>query len=150
THNESISIADYLTDEAAGLPPYRPTVYYAYRPTDATLASMRWLDDRGAARVRGERILRDEIVSGEDELGVLLLSGRHGGIWYGSHLSSERARSLAPYNSATSLQVASSLVAGMRWVLSNPRRGVVESDAVDYGPVLADAAPWWAPLGGHV
>ncbi|YCA78925.1 saccharopine dehydrogenase NADP-binding domain-containing protein [Cupriavidus sp. JZ107] len=152
THNEAISIAAYLTDDAdepAGLPPYRPTVYYAYRPTDATLASMQWLDERAAPRVRGERILRDEIVGGEDELGVLLLSGRHGGIWYGSHLSIERARSLAPYNSATSLQVASSLVAGMRWVLSNPRRGVVESDAVDYGPVLADAAPWWAPLGGH-
>ncbi|MGK9630513.1 hypothetical protein O6383_23975, partial [Salmonella enterica subsp. enterica] len=31
THNESISIAAYLTDDAddpAGLPPYRPTVYY--------------------------------------------------------------------------------------------------------------------------
>lgn len=162
THNESISIAAYLTDDgaqgagaadaadAAGRPPYRPTVYYAYRPTAATLASMQWLDDRTATRVRGARILRDEIVSGEDELGVLLLSGRYGGIWYGSHLGIERARALAPYNSATSLQVASSLVAGMRWVLANPRRGVVESEAVDFLSVLADAAPWWAPLGGHV
>lgn len=156
THNESISIAAYLTDDAgdacgtAGQPPYRPTVYYAYRPTDATLASMQWLDERAAPRVRGARVLRDEIVGGEDELGVLLLSGRYGGIWYGSHLGIERARSLAPYNSATSLQVASSLVAGMRWVLANPRRGVVESDAVDYRSVLADAAPWWAPLGGHL
>ncbi len=153
THNESISIAAYFTDDAddvAGQPPYRPTVYYAYRPTDATLASMQWLDDRAATRVRGERILRDEIVGGEDELGVLLLSGRHGGLWYGSHLSIERARSLVPYNTATSLQVASSLVAGMRWVLANPRCGVVESEAVDFRSVLADAAPWWAPLGGHV
>lgn len=150
THNESISIAAYLTDDADGQPPYRPTVYYAYRPTDATLASMQWLDERAAGRVRGARILRDEIVGGEDELGVLLLSGRYGGIWYGSHLGIERARALAPYNSATSLQVASSLAAGMRWVLANPRRGVVESEAVDFRSVLADAAPWWAPLGGHV
>ncbi len=150
THNESISIAAYLTDDAAGQPLYRPTVYYAYRPTDATLASMQWLDDRAASRVHGVRILRDELVGGEDELGVLLLSGRYGGIWYGSRLGIERARSLAPYNSATSLQVASSLVAGMRWVLSNPRCGVVESDAVDFRSVLADAAPWWAPLGGYV
>nr|WP_244258966.1 saccharopine dehydrogenase C-terminal domain-containing protein [Cupriavidus gilardii] len=149
THNESISIAAYLTDDAAGQPLYRPTVYYAYRPTDATLASMQWLDARAAPRVRRVRILRDEIVGGEDELGVLLLSGRYGGIWYGSQLGIQRARSLAPYNSATSLQVASSLVAGMRWVLSNPRCGVVESDAVDFRSVLADAAHWWGPLGGH-
>ncbi|NOV26005.1 homospermidine synthase [Cupriavidus necator] len=146
THNESISIAEYLTDTSAGEPPYRPTVYYAYRPTAATQASMQWLDDRAAPRVRGERILRDEIQCGEDELGVLLMSGRHGAVWHGSRLSVQRARSLAPYNTATSLQVASSLVAGMQWMLANPTRGVVESDALDFRPVLADAAHWWAPL----
>ncbi|WP_454734525.1 saccharopine dehydrogenase NADP-binding domain-containing protein [Cupriavidus necator] len=149
THNESISIAEYLTDTASGQPPYRPTVYYAYRPTAATQASMQWLDDRAAPRVRGERILRDEIQCGEDELGVLLMSGRHGAVWYGSRLSTQRARSLAPYNTATSLQVASSLVAGMQWMLANPARGVVESDALDFRTVLADAAHWWAPLSVH-
>ncbi|RDK06251.1 saccharopine dehydrogenase NADP-binding domain-containing protein [Cupriavidus lacunae] len=146
THNESISIAEYLTDQPAGQPLYRPTVYYAYRPTSATQTSMQWLDARAAPRVRGERILRDEIQCGEDELGVLLMSGRHGAVWYGSRLPTQRARSLAPYNTATSLQVASSLVAGMQWMLANPARGVVESDVLDFRPVLADAAHWWAPL----
>ncbi|MBB2920482.1 saccharopine dehydrogenase NADP-binding domain-containing protein [Cupriavidus alkaliphilus] len=146
THNESISIAEYLTNTRAGQPLYRPTVYYAYRPTAATQASMQWLDDRAAPRVRAERILRDEIQCGEDELGVLLMSGRHGAVWHGSRLSVQRARALAPYNTATSLQVASSLVAGMQWMLANPSRGVVESDALDFGPVLAGAAHWWAPL----
>ncbi|MCY1376874.1 hypothetical protein D9M69_643990 [compost metagenome] len=61
----------------------------------------------------------------------------------------QRARSLAPYNTATSLQVASSLVAGMQWMLANPARGVVESDALDFRSVLADAAHWWAPLSVH-
>jgi len=149
THNESISIAEFLTCEAPGHSPYRPTVYYAYRPCDATCASMQWLDDRSAARVRGHRILREEIQDGEDELGVLLMSGRHGHVWYGSRLSARHARALAPYNTATSLQVASSLVAGMQWVLANPRRGVVESDAVDFRLLLDAAAHWWAPLGAH-
>lgn len=146
THNESISIAEYLTDTTTGQPPYRPTVYYAYRPTTATQVSIQWLDDRAAPRVRGEHILRDEIQCGEDELGVLLMSGRDGAVWYGSRLSVQRARSLAPYSTATSLQVASCLVVGMQWMLANPARGVMESDALDFRPVLADAAHWWAPL----
>lgn len=149
THNESLSIARFLSCETPGQAPYRPTVYYAYRPTDATRKSMQWLDDRSAARVTRHRILRDEILDGEDELGVLLMSGRHGAVWHGSRLSVQRARSLAPHNTATSLQVASSVLAGMRWMLANPRRGVVESDAVDMEYLLDAATRWWAPLGVH-
>ncbi|MCL2345434.1 MAG: saccharopine dehydrogenase NADP-binding domain-containing protein [Desulfobulbus sp.] len=141
THNESLSLADYLSDGV-----YRPTVYYAYRPCPATQASMALLDGRSAARVRRERILRDEIQDGEDELGVLLMSGRHGAIWHGSRLSVQRARTLAPYNSATSLQVAASLVAGLQWMDTHPARGVLESEALDWQFLFDHAAHWWAPL----
>ncbi|MDF3832557.1 saccharopine dehydrogenase C-terminal domain-containing protein [Cupriavidus basilensis] len=146
THNESISLAEYLTCATPGEPLYRPTVYYAYRPTRATLASMQWLDERGASRIASHRILKDEIDDGVDELGVLLMSGCHGAVWHGSQLDVQRARRLAPHNSATSLQVASSIVAGMRWAQANPARGVTESDALDYQPVLEQAAGWWAPM----
>ncbi|WP_237716887.1 saccharopine dehydrogenase C-terminal domain-containing protein [Cupriavidus basilensis] len=146
THNESISIAEYFSCATPGEPLYRPTAYYAYRPTSATMASMQWLGERDASRIDSYRILKDEIVDGVDELGVLLMSGRHGAVWHGSQLDIQRARALAPHNSATSLQVASSIVAAMRWAQANPARGVTESDAMDHHAVLEHAAGWWAPL----
>jgi homospermidine synthase len=50
----------------------------------------------------------DEISSGGiDELGVLLAGHRKNAYWYGSQLSVDDARRLAPHNSATTLQVTS-------------------------------------------
>ncbi len=48
-----------------------------------------------------------------DELGVLLYGHAGNALWYGSQLSFKEARDLAPYNSATTLQVTSSIVAAM-------------------------------------
>ena len=42
---------------------------------------------------------------GIDELGVLLRGHKKNAYWYGSQLSIDEARKLAPYNNATSLQV---------------------------------------------
>ena len=49
--------------------------------------------------------MMDDITKGIDELGVLLAGHKKNAYWYGSQLSIEEARSLAPYNNATSLQV---------------------------------------------
>ena len=47
----------------------------------------------------------DDIVSGMDELGVLLMGHSQGAYWFGSRLSIGVARRLAPHNNATTLQV---------------------------------------------
>ena len=47
THAESISIADYLTlRESTGELAYRPTVHYAYHPSDDTVLSLHELAGR--------------------------------------------------------------------------------------------------------
>ncbi len=159
THNESISIAEYFTapveDGRAG-EVWRPTVYYAYRPCADAVASMALLgevNEMGEMDKMGEtgcnwreRVMKDEIVAGEDELGVLVMSGRGQSVWLGSALSIARARELAPYNNATSLQVASSIVAGMQWMREHPREGIVESDAIDDEAAFERARPYWEPM----
>ena len=62
----------------------------------------------------------NEITDGIDELGVLLAGHQKNAYWYGSQLSIAEARKLAPYNSATSLQVTASALAGMIWAMENP------------------------------
>jgi homospermidine synthase len=146
THNESLSLADYLTLGDPGNPIYRPTVYYAYRPADATVAAMDRLRRHGRTAFTAERVLKDEVADGIDELGVLLMTGSGRAMWFGSALSVHRARSLAPYNNATSLQVASSIVGAMRWALAHPCSGIVESEDMDPTELFDHTRHYWDPL----
>ena len=63
---------------------------------------------------------RDQIADGRDELGVLLYGHKKNAYWFGSQLSIEEARKLAPYQSATGLQVTSAVLTGMIWAIENP------------------------------
>lgn len=159
THAESISIADHLTLRENGQVAYRPTVHYAYHPCDDAVLSLHEVAGKNWKVQRRRRIMRDEITSGVDELGVLLMGNAAGVYWYGSRLSIDEARQLAPHNTATSLQVAAGILGGMVWALRNPDAGLVEPDDLDHETVLEVASPYlgdlvgeygdWTPLQGR-
>jgi homospermidine synthase len=157
THNESISIADYYTARNAdGSVRYRPTAHYAYHPCDDAVLSVHELAGKNWEMQPEKRLMTDEIVRGMDELGVLLMGHAKGAYWYGSRLTIEEARRVAPHNNATSLQVTAAVLAGVIWAMENPRRGVVESDEIDHARILEICAPYlgevvgvysgWTPL----
>lgn len=148
THGESISIADHLTLRENGTVVYRPTVHYAYHPCDDAVLSLHELAGRNWQQQTDKRILREEITQGVDELGVLLMGNNKGAYWYGSRLSIEQARKLAPHNTATSLQVVAGVLAGMVWAMRNPEAGVVEPDDIDNELVLEIAKPYLGELVG--
>ncbi len=159
THTESISIADHLTLRENGQVVYRPTVHYAYHPCDDAVLSLHEVAGKNWQVQHRKRIMREEIEDGMDELGVLLMGNAKGVYWYGSRLSIQQARELAPHNNATSLQVVAGILGGMVWALRNPDAGLVEPDDVDYRTVLEVAAPYlgdvagqygdWTPLQGR-
>lgn len=149
THGESISIADHLTLVEGGQVRYRPTVHYAYHPCDDAVLSIHELAGKNWRLQGGRRILRDEIDSGTDELGVLLMGNPKGAYWFGSRLSIEQARQLAPHNSATSLQVAAGILGGMVWAIRHPDAGVVEPDDIDDPLVMEIATPYLGDLVGQ-
>lgn len=148
THGESISIADHLTLKENGVVAYRPTVHYAYHPCDDALLSLHEMAGKHWQPQRNQRIIRDEITSGMDELGVLLMGNAKGVYWYGSRLTIAQTRQLAPYNNATSMQVAAGILGGMVWALHNPQAGVVEPDDLDYAMVLEIAKPYLGEVKG--
>ena len=148
THSEAVSISDYYTVIESGKVVYRPTAHYAYHPSDAAVLSLHEFAGRNWNLQADKHILMDEIVSGVDELGVLL-AGHHGNAyWYGSQLSIDEARKLAPYNNATSLQVTVSVLSGMIWAMENPNRGVVEPDEMDWRRNLQICAPYLGTVTG--
>ena len=150
THGEAISIADYFTVRDGDRVDYRPTVHYSYHPCDSAVVSVHEFAGRNWRQQSSKRILLDEIVSGGiDELGVLLAGHRRNAYWYGSQLSIDEARRLAPHNSATSLQVCVSVLGGMVWAMENPGRGLVEPDEMDFRRVLEVCMPYLGPVIGE-
>lgn len=148
THGESISIADYLTLRDGDDVHYRPTVHYAYHPCDAAVLSVHELAGKNWRLQERQRIVVDDIVSGTDELGVLLMGHARKSYWYGSRLSIDEARRLVPYNNATGLQVTAAVLAGVIWAMENPRRGIVEPEEMDFERVLEICAPYLGELVG--
>ena len=146
SHNEAISISDYFSIVSTESVVYRPTCYYAYRPCDEAIESMALLECGSRDAIKKIRVLKEEIVAGIDELGVFLLSGKFPSLWFGSNLSVGKARTMADNNNATSLQVASSILAGMKWIEANPRNGLVESEEMDHELIYEAALPYWSPM----
>jgi homospermidine synthase len=149
THSEAISIADYYTVREGSQVAYRPTVHYAYHPSDSAVMSVHELAGNNYVQQKRQRILMDEITAGIDELGVLLAGHKKNAYWYGSQLSIEEARKLAPYNNATSLQVCVAVLAGVVWAMENPNMGVVEPDEMDYRRCLEVCMPYLGPVVGE-
>jgi homospermidine synthase len=155
THNESISIADYFTlrdgdgSDESGKVIYRPTCHYAYHPCNDAVLSLHELFGRAGVMQDTHHILDEhEIVDGIDELGVLIYGHAKNAYWYGSQLSVEETRVLAPYQNATGLQVTSAVLAGMVWALENPERGIVEADEMDSFRCLEIQRPYLGPVIG--
>jgi homospermidine synthase len=149
THGESISLADYLSVTEQSQVVYRPTVHYAYHPCDDAVLSLHEFCGRNYVLQDSKRIMLDEISPGGiDELGVLLAGHRKNAYWYGSQLGIEEARKLAPFNSATSLQVTIAALSGVIWAMENPNRGLTEPDEMDWKRCLEICMPYLGPVVG--
>ena len=150
THNESISIADYYTvRDDKGEAVYRPTCHYAYHPCDDAVLSLHELFGRaGKLQPQNHILTESEIVDGVDELGVLIYGHAKNAYWFGSQLSVEETREIAPYQNATGMQVTSAVLAGMVWALENRQAGIVEADEMDYKRCLEVQMPYLGPVVG--
>jgi len=155
-HGEAFTISDYLTVNKDGQAIYRPTVHYAYCPSDAAIMSLHELCGYDYQLQPNFRIMNDEIIHGSDILGALLMGHAFNSWWTGSDLSIEQSRALVPHQNATTTQVAISVVAACMWMIENPVMGVVVPDNIDHEYILGIVKPYlgnfiskasdWTPL----
>jgi len=145
-HGEAFSISDRLTIWDGNEAVYRPTVHYAYCPSDVAINSIHELEMRQFKLQEKQRIMSDEITSGADELGVLLMGHDFKSWWCGSLLDIVSARKLVPHQNATTLQVAISVVAASMWMVKNPNRGFCLPDDIDHEFVLEVSTPFIKPF----
>jgi homospermidine synthase len=148
THDEVFSIADYLSLRGTEGFTFRPTVMFVYHPCDDAMLSALELEGRGWQLQATRRVLTTELVTGMDELGVLLAGHARNAYWFGSQLTIEEARRHVPHANATSLQVAAGALAAAVYAVRHPRLGVREADELDFDECLAVARPYLGPLVG--
>ncbi|MEA3492794.1 MAG: saccharopine dehydrogenase C-terminal domain-containing protein [Candidatus Margulisiibacteriota bacterium] len=145
-HGEAFSISDRLTVWENGEAVYRPTVHYAYCPSDAAINSLHELEMRQFKLQEKQRIMSDEIIDGADELGVLLMGHDFKSWWCGSLLDIHTSRKLVPHQQATTMQVAISVVSAAIWMINNPKRGFNMPDDIDHEEILKVAMPYIKPF----
>ena len=156
-HGEAFGLSDKLTVRKNGEAAYRPTVCYSYMPCADTIVSLHELRCRNYAMQPKCRILKEnEIISGADILGALLMGHGYGSWWCGSILTIEEARRLAPGQNATTVQVALGVVSAVMWMIENPHEGFCTPEDLPHDYVLRIAMPYlgrfvsvpsdWTPL----
>jgi homospermidine synthase len=155
-HGEAFTISDKLTVWDGDKAVYRPTVHYAYCPCDAAIASLNELRGYDYQLQPKLRIMGDEITSGSDTLGALLMGHAYNSWWCGSSLSIEESRKLVPHQNATTMQVAISVVAAVMWMIEHPTMGVCVPDDLPHDYILEISKPYlgqfistpsdWTPL----
>jgi len=155
-HGEAFGLSDRLTVWQGKKAVYRPTVHYAYMPCHETLSSLCELRGLNYNLPSKLRIMGNEITSGADILGALLMGHPYKSWWTGSDLSIKEARRLAPGQNATTLQVAAGLMGAVLWMMENPKKGINLPDDLPHDFVLKVAKPYlgkfistpsdWTPL----
>jgi len=156
-HGEAFGISDRLTVWENGKSVYRPTVHYVYMPCHEALSSLVELKARRYKMQPKLRILEDaEITSGKDILGAFLMGHAFNSWWTGTSLSIEQTRELAPGQNPTTLQVAAGIISAVRYMIENPKKGLLIPDDIPHDFVLEIAKPYlgdfistksdWTPL----
>jgi homospermidine synthase len=141
-HSESVTMSEYFTIMDGT---YRPSVYYVYQPCKSTNDSIAELKKRKLQLQDSTRIIKSEIISGMDELGVLLL-GDDFAWWHGSQMTIETANNLIFGESATSVQIVGSMLAAIVWMIKNPKRGYIEPEDMPFEELLEIGDQYWQPL----
>jgi homospermidine synthase len=158
-HGEAFTISDRLTVWEGKQAAYRPTMHYAYCPCDEAIASLNEMRGNNYKLNANQRIMRDEITSGADILGALIMGHAYTSWWVGSDLTIEESRRLVPHQNATTTQVAIAVVAAVLWMIEHPAEGVRVPDELPHDVILNIAKPYlgrwiskasdWTPLKGR-
>lgn len=155
-HGEAFSLSDFLTVWDGNVASYRPTVHYAYCPCDSAINSLHEMEMRHYVPQAKQRVLSNEIISGKDELGCLLMGHDFKSWWIGSVLEIEQARRLVPGQSATTVQVAIAVAAAMLYAMKHPNLGFCLPEDLNHEEILPIVRPYlgefiskpvdWSPL----
>jgi homospermidine synthase len=147
SHDECLTLGNFLeVRDPNGNLEYRPTILFAYMPCDASIASINDFRMNGYQDPIATILKGTSVVSGADEVGVLLLGHELGAWWTGSRLDHGGAMSMLPESNATSIQVAAGILGALSWMMQNPSEGFKLPEHLPHKSILAVAKKYIEPF----
>lgn len=137
-HGENSITTRYFTHEN-----YRPSAYYVYRPSRPAIESINNIRSNGYTVPSGEHVLTaDEIEKGSDAVGALVICEDGTALWGGTIITTEDVpEHMRPYINCTCIQVGCGVLAGIDYVASHRKEGVIFADHLDTKRVLELVTP---------
>lgn len=137
-HGENSITTQYFTHGD-----YKPSAYYVYRPSKPAIESINNIRSTGYTLPSGEHVLvGDEIESGTDAVGALVICEDGTALWGGTILSSEDVpEHLKGYTNCTCIQVGCGVLAGIDYISTHRNEGVITADHLDTDRVLELVSP---------
>lgn len=154
-HYENLTIGNKLTIKKDGKIVYKPSVYYVYHPSDNTLMSFYEYKENNLEKQEITNLMTDDIVKGEDELGLSLFLDDGTIYWIGSLIDIKEARELFynemdPFVNATTVPVAASYMAAfmflVRGIEKQDYKGFIAADDMPCHDVFKDLLPFMGPF----
>jgi len=144
-HGESLQSGKYFSSEDHSF-----TCYYSYCPNPlARLSVLELQDKQKHDPPKKIELLRENIIEGDDELGVLLMGiyeGKQWAYWFGKLTSIDEARSVCDHNSATTIQIVACGAYGLKWLINNPNQGMKWVDDIDYIDYMNFVRPYMGTM----
>lgn len=147
-HDENITIGKTLST-----PSYRPSVYYVYHPSSATMESFYELKENNMNPQTNNRLLTNDIKEGADELGLTFFLADGSIYWIGSLLDIEEVRGLFDnkingYINATTVPVAASYLSCVYYLIDNidNPKGLLVPDDLPCEKMMKVFLPFMGPF----
>lgn len=144
THYEVVSLSQYLSVDD-----YVPWLSYVYSPSPITKQCVEFMKNNNYTEPQDNFVFTQQNIINKDSfdsIGALchFRDGRK--FWCGTVLTNSRTIEILGHTtpiSATQLQVAISVLAGIEWILENPAKGVITAESIPYKYILQRCIPYW-------
>lgn len=144
-HGEANTISQHLTiKDDTGHAVYRPSVFFVYQPCAIGRESLKEMRDAGYVSQQHYHTLHlSEIRSGYDAIGALCITESGQAWWSGTVLDvTDMQRIGISYAGPTTIQVAISIAASLRYMQSNKNLGFITPECLPYEQILSDSIPY--------
>jgi homospermidine synthase len=150
-HEECYTIAKYLSTNN-----YQPSCYYIYNPNDSSKASIYEVLEKDYKYQDEQRLMTDDIIDGDDEVGATLFFEDGNVFWVGSILSIKESRELFDnkldrFINATLLQVVAGYLGGLihliKLINENKYQGLILPENIPYKEYLEITKPFLGIFG---
>lgn len=149
THEETLTIANYLTVRENDNLVYMPTVYFSYRPNEYAFKSLANVKDSGYKKPTNLVKLTDTLKTGGEYVGVILISKRFGNYYFGSGVEINELKKTYKKETPTIIQVTATAISAFKWLINNPKKGIMFPEDLPEEFILNEAKKYLGSYDFH-